>query len=92
MKAIIKKFFLILGLEVSRYRPFKFEPLQFAKTLKLVDINVIFDIGANVGQFAREIRQHGYKGKIISFEPLTSARKKLLSFASRDPDWQVHEQ
>lgn len=92
MKAIIKKFFRILGLEVSRYRPFKFEPLQFAKTLKLVDTNVIFDIGANVGQFAREIRQHGYKGKIISFEPLTSARKKLLSFASRDPGWQVHEQ
>jgi FkbM family methyltransferase len=52
----------------------------------------VFDIGANEGQFAREIREHGYSRKIISFEPLTSARKALLSFASHDPGWQVHEQ
>jgi FkbM family methyltransferase len=92
MKALIKQFFRILGLEVSRYHSFNLAPAQLAKTLKLVNINVIFDVGANDGQFAREIRQHGYRGNIISFEPLTSARKSLLSFASRDPGWQVHEQ
>jgi FkbM family methyltransferase len=90
MKALIKQFFRILGLEVSR--SFNSAPAQLAKTLKLVDINVIFDIGANDGQFAREIRHHGYRGNIISFEPLTSARKSLLSSASRDPGWKVHEQ
>jgi hypothetical protein len=74
MKALIKQFFRILGLEASRYHSFNLAPAQLAKTLKLVDINVIFDVGVNDGQFARKMRQHGYRGKIISFEPLTSAR------------------
>jgi FkbM family methyltransferase len=65
---------------------------QLSTVLKLLKIDVVFDIGANEGQFAREIREHGYSGKIVSFEPLTSARKTLLSFASRDPSWKVHEQ
>jgi FkbM family methyltransferase len=58
----------------------------------MTGINVVFDIGANEGQFAKEIREHGYSGKIISFEPLTSARKNLLAFAALDLGWHVHEQ
>lgn len=62
------------------------------KALKVASINVVFDIGANEGQFAREIRECGYTGDIVSFEPLSSARKKLLTFASVDPNWEVHDQ
>jgi len=95
MKIVIKllrrvaKFF---GLLIIKDRPSNSPEKQLSTVLKLLKIDVVFDIGANKGQFAREIRQHGYSGKIISFEPLTSARKTLLSFASRDPSWQVHEQ
>lgn len=53
---------------------------------------MVFDIGANQGQFAKEIREHGYKGKIVSFEPLTTAREKLLVLSARDPSWLVHDQ
>jgi len=41
---------------------------------------------------ASEIRDCGYSGMIISFEPLTSARKKLLQLAERDSNWLVHDQ
>ena len=50
------------------------------------------DIGANTGQFASEVRKKGYNGKIISFEPLADARKKLEENASKDKNWIVHEQ
>ncbi len=65
---------------------------QLLSAINYVHADTVFDIRANEGQFAKEIRQHGYSGKIIRFESLTSARKNLLSFASRDPDWQVHKQ
>jgi FkbM family methyltransferase len=89
---IIKSIAKFFGLLIVKDRPSNSPQKQLFTVLKLLKIDVVFDIGANEGQFAREIREHGYCGKIISFEPLTSARKTLLSFASRDPSWQVHEQ
>jgi len=53
-------------------------------------INVVFDIGANTGQFAYDLREYGYKGKIVSFEPLEQAYQGLLSKAKGDKNWIVH--
>jgi FkbM family methyltransferase len=89
---IIKSIAKFFGLLIVKDRPSNSPQKQLFTVLKLLKIDVVFDIGANEGQFAKEIREHGYCRKIISFEPLTSARKTLLSFASRDPSWQVHEQ
>jgi FkbM family methyltransferase len=55
--------------------------------LKKYGISLIFDVGANVGQFALRTKSRGYKGKIISFEPLSSAFRDLSSKAARDPLW-----
>lgn len=52
-------------------------------------INLLFDIGANVGQYAHKIRRLGYRGRIISFEPLPDAFQQLKVNAAHDPDWQV---
>jgi FkbM family methyltransferase len=53
--------------------------------------DVIFDVGANVGQFAQELRKGGYHGHIISFEPLSSAHATLIATAASDPLWDVAE-
>jgi FkbM family methyltransferase len=52
-------------------------------------IDLIFDIGANTGQFAGNMRSLGYKGKIISFEPLPDAFIQLSQKAASDPLWEV---
>ena len=41
--------------------------------LESKSVSLVLDVGANVGQWANEIRDSGYKQKIISFEPLSSA-------------------
>jgi FkbM family methyltransferase len=53
--------------------------------------DVIFDVGANTGQFAQGLRVSGYQGHIISFEPLSEAHAKLLAAAAPDPLWDVAE-
>src|ERR1039458_1585730 len=48
------------------------------------DINVVLDIGANVGHFGLDLRKFGFKGKIYSFEPLSTAYNELAALAGKD--------
>jgi FkbM family methyltransferase len=89
---IIRNIAKLFGISIIRDAPSNTPEKQLSTVLNLLKIDIVFDIGANEGQFSRQIREHGYTGKIISFEPLTYARKNLLAFAKRDPGWQVHEQ
>lgn len=68
---------------------------QFDNSFRLVlafmenKINHIIDVGANEGQFAKQIRYYGYKDRITSFEPLIEAQKKLLLNSEKDKYWEV---
>ena len=90
IKKIIRKFFNLFGLEVHRQK--SDELIKIIKGKGKINFDVMFDIGANTGQFSLDVRSKGYKGKIISFEPLTLARKKLKKNSSKDPNWHVHDQ
>ena len=48
---------------------------------------MVIDVGANMGQFAIELRNSGYSGQIISFEPLIECYKHLKSIA--DDMWHI---
>jgi FkbM family methyltransferase len=52
-------------------------------------IDVILDIGANIGQYGGEMRNMGFKGEILSFEPMKEAFDKLKKNAENDPNWKV---
>jgi FkbM family methyltransferase len=57
--------------------------------LRQQHINLVLDVGANTGQFVDELRNTGYSGKVVSFEPLASAHAALRSRAQRDPNWTI---
>lgn len=52
-------------------------------------IDLVFDIGANVGQYARALRTNGYGGRIISFEPVSATHAALCAQAAGDPLWEI---
>ena len=58
--------------------------------LKRYQINTVLDVGANEGQFVEELRQMGYEGKIISFEPVSTVFAQLAQKAQNDPNWDVY--
>lgn len=48
-------------------------------------INVVLDVGANVGQFAHALRGIGFAGRIISFEPVGRDFAVLRMRMRKDP-------
>ena len=89
MEALIKKLARYFGIDIRRYRPQTSDDARVQALLSFNRIDMIFDVGANIGQYARKIRSEGYGGKIVSFEPLSDAYEQLLRNSSKDPDWTV---
>lgn len=81
-----------LALRVFRQR-FGVEILRSRKNPNLMDfienrgINLVLDVGANVGQFGLSLRNRGYAGQIMSFEPVSDAFNELKKVASGDDLW-----
>ncbi|MEO8464220.1 MAG: FkbM family methyltransferase [Gammaproteobacteria bacterium] len=64
---------------------------QLLQGFERFGIDFVFDVGANTGQFAQQIRGAGFSGPIVSFEPLSDAHKKLREAATSDARWSVHD-
>src|SRR4051812_7197997 len=53
-------------------------------------IDCVLDVGAHTGGFGAALRELGYAGEIVSFEPVAASFAALESRAREDPRWQVH--
>ena len=58
--------------------------------LRKYRVNCVLDVGANHGQYGRRLRRLGYRGHIVSFEPVPEMFARLKASASRDPRWTAH--
>lgn len=54
---------------------------------KALDINVMLDVGAHFGEYASEAREMGYRGRIVSFEPVPDSYARLERTMRGDPGW-----
>jgi FkbM family methyltransferase len=77
------------GFDVRRWPvldPFYENLVQLLESLA---INVVLDVGGNTGQFVRQLRRAGFKGRAVSFEPASASHAALAAAAASDDLWSV---
>lgn len=78
-----------LGADLTRFQPRSHPVAKKAELVRRLGIDLVLDVGANAGQFGGELRSLGYRGRLISFEPLKSAFASLQSNAQSDSSWET---
>jgi FkbM family methyltransferase len=91
-KKTIKKLSRSLGIDLKRYNIQTSEAAKMQRLLAYHNIDLVFDVGANIGQYAKSLRDLGYSGRIVSFEPLSSAYSQLKAVSEKDPLWEIAPQ
>jgi FkbM family methyltransferase len=89
MKEALKMLARLAGFEVRQYSVTSSPDAQLKTILSHHRVNLVFDVGANVGGYGRKLRACGYKGRIVSFEPLQTAHRVLTQTAHNDSRWEV---
>lgn len=79
---LIKEFLNRFGLRIVRVK----KPV-----LDWSEIDVVYDVGANIGQFASQLRAKKFTGIIVSFEPMEQEHEYLLNRSRQDKKWIVTE-
>lgn len=90
-KHSVRRSLWALGYDVSRFSAATNGIARRKQIFDFHGIDAVLDIGANSGQYSLELRNDvGYKSRIISFEPLSSAFEMLSKRASSDDAWDVY--
>ena len=86
-KTTIRRLFRQRGYDIVSYSPAFHTLARRRRFLDAVGVDLVLDVGANVGQYASQLREIGYAGKIVSFEPVTKSYKQLKEACAGDPQW-----
>lgn len=76
------------GVDVARF-PGDAAGANLVRLLRWKGVSMVLDVGANSGGYAKELREFGYTGRIVSFEPLREQRALAERAAANDAGWTV---
>ncbi|MBK8275091.1 MAG: FkbM family methyltransferase [Nitrospira sp.] len=77
------------GLEVRRKQVR--EQTKLETLLAQYRVDMVFDVGANIGQYGPWFRWIGFDKAIVSFEPISHLFQQLSQNAKSDPKWLVEQ-
>ena len=76
-----------LGIDIVRYSPAGNAIARRHTLFASYGVDLVLDVGANRGQYARQLRTMGYRGRIVSFEPVSDVYDMLAGAAAGDRLW-----
>ena len=88
MKQLLKSLMKWMGFDLVRIRN-NHSSLDFhlKNVFEKYQIECVLDVGANIGQYGESLRALGYKGWIVSFEPVKAVFDELNERAKNDAKW-----
>lgn len=92
LKKLVRHFLRGYGYDLVNFSPAHHTLARRARLLEVLNVDLVLDVGANTGQYGAELREIGYQGRIVSFEPVKVAYDQLSSACSDDPEWQARNE
>lgn len=89
LKSKVKELARRAGWEITSYHPAQSSQARIHALLHHHGIDAVLDVGANCGGYGQFLRRGGYRGKILSFEPLEEEHRALVKNSKQDPNWLV---
>lgn len=86
-RAVLKRLMRRAGFDIIRFEPRSSPVARRMRLFRHHGINLVLDVGASSGGYARELRNTGYRGRIVSFEPLPGPFAQLLARSRGDAAW-----
>lgn len=79
------------GYEITKFEPFCNLIARRRQLMRHYGVDLVLDVGANKGQYVDALRNDvEYKGRIVSFEPVSAAYEVIRANAGSDRLWQTH--
>lgn len=75
------------GLDVRAYLPSSDDVGRRVRLITSRGVDLVLDVGAAHGRYGRELRERGYAGRIVSFEPMSRPFAQLEGQSADDPRW-----
>ena len=86
----IKKWLNKVNLDLRKFRTIRHSGYRRKQLLNHIDPIAVIDVGANVGQFAMDLINLGYRSPIHSIEPYSEAFDALEKRAIRVENWHTY--
>ena len=84
MKTLVRKALHLVGVDVVRYDGRHFVARRRVEVIRKTGTTVVVDVGAGSGQFVGWLRDAGYDGRIVSFEPVADAFARVQGRSTND--------
>lgn len=89
LKAMVKQMLRSRGLIVKKLPVDNLEE-TLRELFSVLKINCVIDAGAHFGEYGQWLREIGYTGRIVSFEPVRDSYEHLCANAKGDASWMTY--
>jgi FkbM family methyltransferase len=90
MKKLLQGVLHSFGLQLKKFPDPKADADMYKRMriMQYCGIDTVLDVGANDGQYVLKMRKFGFKGRMVSYEPLKQAFDDLQKTLHADKNWQ----
>jgi len=90
-KVLLRRILHMCGIDMHRYVPAHDVWYRRLRILEENRISLALDVGAHFGEFGLGLRTSGYRGRLVSFEPIAESFLKLRENAASDDKWDCYQ-